>query len=302
MMRLCVSFGFATTLCLALFAAPTVSAQQTRPTILVSDIDDTLKIVNVPTKIEAAYLAFQTKADFYGMSDLYQALKESQEIDFIYLSNAPESLMDKTHREFLHASGFPAGSYLPKPGFFTKNHKLNSLRKIIETQKPSRLILIGDNGEQDPEVYHQIQTEYANSDLQIYQFIRIAFPSQLSSTPKVPLTNENLFESQIGFVTPIDIMFPLIQAHILPEVAGQALYSKFEFTLLKQEQSQHLDTDLELIEQDQPIAYPYFIECKDYVWKWDEILFPMSLEPLKKKMISLCGGKTQLVFFTNLTQ
>jgi hypothetical protein len=135
------------------------------PTLVISDIDDTIKMTHVNSS-EKYSEGLRTDNPFHLMSELYQ----SMDARFYYVSNAPESLAGGAHRGLLSKNKFPVGQVYLRDGIFTKPDKLPILRKILLKEKPSFVVLIGDDGEADGETYAKIESEF--SGIRFLTFIR----------------------------------------------------------------------------------------------------------------------------------
>jgi hypothetical protein len=139
-------------------------------TSVISDIDDTIKITNV-TDHEKLFdnTFYKDFREVSGMPDLYQKLA-AQNVTIHFVSSSPWQLYDPLN-DFVHRSGFPwATMNLKQIGFLDKSI-LNLFKKGTETKPKQiepilqhypdrRFILVGDNGEQDPEVYGDIARRY----------------------------------------------------------------------------------------------------------------------------------------------
>ncbi len=137
---------------------------------VISDIDDTIKISQVTERkrlIENTfYLDFKAVP---GMANFYQNLA-NQGASFHFVSSSPWQLYPDL-AQFSQAAGFPPASFhlkdfrfkdrtffnLFKDGTATKPQVIT---RIIEQYPQRQFILVGDNGEQDPEVYSQIQQQH----------------------------------------------------------------------------------------------------------------------------------------------
>lgn len=82
-----------------LFCTLSVSSAWSR-TIVVSDIDDTLKISYVRSLTDKVLNAPRTDLVFAGMPEPFLALQNRGDVEFIYLSNAPTWLMTEAHQVF----------------------------------------------------------------------------------------------------------------------------------------------------------------------------------------------------------
>lgn len=139
-------------------------------TSIVSDIDDTIKVSQVPDKkalLENSFLnEFQSVP---GMGELYRQWS-GRGCVFHYVSASPWQ-MYRPIAEFLARCNFPRGSFHMK-SFRWKDESFWSLfekqeqfkRPIIEgllRDYPDRVfVLVGDSGEQDPEIYAAIARDY----------------------------------------------------------------------------------------------------------------------------------------------
>lgn len=154
---------------------------------LISDIDDTIKISNVTDHS----LLFENTffKDFRaapGMADLYQQLS-ARGIPTHYVSSSPWQLY-KPLQDFMNRSGFPWATLNLKAFRFRDETLSNLFKKGTET-KPAQIepllqrypqrkfVLVGDSGEQDPEVYGDIARRYSG------QILRILIRNVDASTP-----------------------------------------------------------------------------------------------------------------------
>jgi hypothetical protein len=145
---------------------------------VVSDIDDTAKISNVTDHKQL--LEYTFLRDFEaapGMAELYKQWL-SQEASFHFVSSSPWQLYAPL-QEFLDAEGFPWATFSLKAVRFRDETLLNLFKKGTETKPaaikeilssyPDRVfILVGDSGEQDPEVYAALMREFPTQIKEIY--------------------------------------------------------------------------------------------------------------------------------------
>lgn len=151
---------------------------------IVSDIDDTI----VPTG--ATRLIAMLKATFFnnalsrlpfpGIAAFYEALKGGGDNmggnPFFYVSSSPWNLYDFL-LEFLDIHKIPKGPLmlrdlgLSREQFIAGSHKLHKLTQIehiFEVFYDLRFILIGDSGQEDPEIYLQVIKDYPGKVKRIY--------------------------------------------------------------------------------------------------------------------------------------
>ncbi len=137
---------------------------------IISDIDDTVKITEVRDKKKLwANTFFKPFAAVPGMADLYRRLAaEGAAVHFV--STSPWHLYEPL-AEFLSDGGFPAAAFtlkqirlkdasildIAKPG---ADIKPPMLAEIVARYPRRRFLLIGDSGEQDPEVYADAMRRY----------------------------------------------------------------------------------------------------------------------------------------------
>jgi phosphatidate phosphatase APP1 len=144
------------------------------PFLLISDFDDTVAVTNVTDRtrfVTAALLQdSDTQPAVEGMSALYQCLVDEQPVPsaLAFVSGSPHQYARRISA-FLSRNGFPtAGLYLRDLSPNTlSSYKQPLIRKLLRSVDQS-VILIGDSGEHDPEVYAQIRREYPDRVLAIY--------------------------------------------------------------------------------------------------------------------------------------
>lgn len=145
---------------------------------VISDIDDTIKISQVTDKkalLQNTFLRPFEPAP--GMAAAYQRLAAGNAV-FHYVSSSPWQLYPAL-RDFMDAKAFPLGSFHLRK-FRVKDQSLFNLFKSSQETKPSVIdallatypkrdfILIGDSGEQDPEIYGDIARRYPDRVRHIY--------------------------------------------------------------------------------------------------------------------------------------
>lgn len=247
-------------------------------TLLVSDIDDTLKPVHVLDKTEALQWGFKSGSRFAGMTHLYNLIKrDNPDIQFVYLSNAPSWLMTYTHSKFLEKGQFPKGQYINRTEHSSENHKLFTLRELIKKTAPRKVILVGDNGERDVLIYDKIVQEFANKGIEFHQFIRVLYNTKDREDQGVVLKR-----GQVPFVSPIEISLELEKSSLMSLNSVNWLVTSIIPAFVEQRGE---------IEEGE-IAFPKFVKCNDMVWNWDDSLERYSeLKDLKTRVISRCKLK-----------
>ena len=152
--------------------------------LVVSDIDDTVLQSKVTNLVLAAQtIAFgnaRTRLPFPGVAAFYQALRcgpaGTGSNPLFYVSSSPWNLYDVI-TQFLEIQTIPAGPIMLRDldlGLDTLSsrhhhaHKREMIRRVLSTYPESPAILIGDSGQQDPEIYHDIVRERAGRIRAVY--------------------------------------------------------------------------------------------------------------------------------------
>lgn len=165
--------------------AGNILIQEPSETLVISDIDDTLKrsevYVSQRELLRNTFINAPEPVDV--MKTLYQQLKlEEGAIAMHYVSGSPKALGDFLEK-FLENEGFAEGSlYLrdfsldPLSGELyefissdgTYEHKLRTISHLLEQFPSHQFILLGDSGEKDPEVYGELLSLYGAQIKEIY--------------------------------------------------------------------------------------------------------------------------------------
>jgi phosphatidate phosphatase APP1 len=139
---------------------------------VVSDIDDTIVYSNVLSKwrmiLMLAFSNARTRKPFKGVGAFYRALHGGVNPVF-YVSKSPWNLYLPL-LEYLEVQRLPRGPLILRDfGLRMKgNHKAEAIEAILRTYPGLRFILIGDSGEQDPEIYAGIVRRHPQRIRAIY--------------------------------------------------------------------------------------------------------------------------------------
>jgi hypothetical protein len=173
-----LAFGLLFGLVRATWAGP-VSGEGA-PFLVVSDIDDTIKITHVDNKPAAAIHGLFGKQVFAGMSELYQELAKNTEArasadqpvteTTVYLSASPTFLKNSLHKMLVERHHFPEGRVLlrhwGKDGN-VRDYKTNRFNQLI-TETPLPFILVGDDTESDPQTFTKFAKAHEGRILAAY--------------------------------------------------------------------------------------------------------------------------------------
>ncbi len=150
---------------------------------IISDIDDTVVQTNVIHRLEmmltVALTNARTRKPFKGVAAFYRALGDgatgSEGNPIFYVSNSPWNLYPPLV-EFLSVQEIPRGPLLLRDFgdhmLFRQGehngHKARSIERILNDYAHLPFVLIGDSGEQDPEIYAEILGKYPQRIRAIY--------------------------------------------------------------------------------------------------------------------------------------
>ncbi len=221
--------------------------------LVISDVDDTLKLAHVRSLKFAAYHAVDFKSRFFGMASLLRTIVQEQDSQLVYLSNAPEWLMKNVHTRFLEFGQFPAGIYRGRDwGDKKEEHKLNEITNYIRQFNPSKIILIGDNGELDSSIYSKIYKEFNTEARPVLSYIRVLYGLDKKKEGIKPAPE------QLGFMTPFEIVLDLEKNQVLSAETTEAY--------IENEGLRFLTLAMETKEQ----KYVYFQDCHFYTHPLNE--------------------------------
>ncbi|MBC7742134.1 MAG: DUF2183 domain-containing protein [Bdellovibrionaceae bacterium] len=250
--------------------------------LLISDVDDTLKVSHVLYTTDMLARATDFKTPFAGMSQLYQLIINSDPANVVvYISNAQESIlgspiMRQSHERFLAYNQFPKGELILKQNASIAENKLTKIRQQLIKEKPDQVIFVGDNGESDAEIYHQITLENKNSNIYFTTFIH-----QLYSAKSSKLFGEQgkrLAPEQIGFVTPVEVALELQRENILSQQSVAWMIQNIAGLIASEPR---FKTD-----SGRPLTFPTYVNCRDFTWRWD---VTTELQPLVQKLKQRCN-------------
>lgn len=152
---------------------------------VISDIDDTILITHATSFLRMGLTMFLNNASrrqtFPGVPHFYQALEQGTRgkpvNPLFYVSSSPWNLYDLLV-EFLQIQGIPLGpmislrdwgitsqEFLPSKH---RQHKLSAIRMILDFLPELPFVLIGDNGQEDPQIYREIAQDYPGRILAVY--------------------------------------------------------------------------------------------------------------------------------------
>ncbi len=142
---------------------------------IISDLDDTVIQTgagNILRMVQATLLGnARTRVPFAGVAAFYAALQAGATgtgfNPIFYVSSSPWNLYDVIE-QFMALQRIPMGPLLLRDWgmsieripFGHAAHKIASIRHILEMFPNLNFILIGDSGQEDPEIYREVAREY----------------------------------------------------------------------------------------------------------------------------------------------
>jgi phosphatidate phosphatase APP1 len=147
---------------------------------VISDLDDTVVRSSATNVLKMAWIVVRnnahTRLPFEGVAAFYRALqlgpdsKSSNPV--FYVSSSPWNIYDMLV-DFLNVHGVPHGPLFLKDwslGVLGKHrdHKIRVIRHLLCTYENLPFVLIGDSGEEDPQIYLQAAQEHQGRIKAIY--------------------------------------------------------------------------------------------------------------------------------------
>lgn len=153
--------------------APCLVLNQSQPLIgIISDLDDTLLVSEVTKKIKLITNAIfknalQRQAVEGAATCFQQWAAQHPHTPVFYLSATPRQLYSVVHSFFTHHQ-FPQGMIITRRLSFDKQgdplnvkaYKTAKIEQIFLALPHVKFRLVGDDGEHDPDIYHDIQTRF----------------------------------------------------------------------------------------------------------------------------------------------
>lgn len=188
------------------------------PFFVVSDFDDTLAVTGVTSRRELLKHALAEDGDSQplvdGMPQLMRCLREGKADRpvFALVSGSPVQFVPRVGR-FLFKHDFPPfGLYLRDLGPGTLSDYKQPIIRGLMKALPQSVVLVGDSGEHDPEVYAQIRSEFPGR----VKVIAIHDVGRLEDAARV--------KDMLVFKHPREIMPELVKRELMTQGCLEAAY------------------------------------------------------------------------------
>lgn len=151
---------------------------------IISDIDDTILQTQATNWLKMARLTFlrnaRTRLPFEGVAAFYRALcrgaNGTSENPIFYVSSSPWNLYDLLV-DFMEVHNIPKGPLFLRDLGIDRNrfikeghhdHKYAAIRQLLTTYADLPFVLIGDSGQEDPEIYQKVAQDFPDRIRVIY--------------------------------------------------------------------------------------------------------------------------------------
>ena len=139
---------------------------------VISDLDDTVVRSSATNVLKMAWIVVRnnahTRLPFEGVAAFYRALQMGPDSrssnPIFYVSSSPWNIYDMLV-DFLNVHGVPHGPLFLKDWSLSvlgkhRDYKMGVIRRLLSTYEDLPFVLIGDSGEEDPEIYLQSVREH----------------------------------------------------------------------------------------------------------------------------------------------
>jgi hypothetical protein len=262
--------------------SPSVQAEARELTLVIVQVEDTLKLSHVQNFWDSLNYSTDTKQRFVGMNAaLSQLARMSPDKDFVYLTQEPELAAGMAEMDFVNKNGFPRGQFMTYSSLSDKVIQTKMLRKIIKAYSPAQVILLSHNGGLDPEIFHEIAAEFRS--IPFLQYIHVVYSTSSSSE-----MGSFLFPEQIGYVTAVELLVDWQ----LKRLTGFSEMSTLVKTLIPRVVAENSGAKGIL-----EYAIPSFMSCDDFEWKWSVKSEYSFLVPLRDRLVDRCHSQFSFVGF-----
>ena len=147
---------------------------------VISDLDDTVVYSSATSVLKMVWIVVRnnahTRLPFEGVAAFYRALQlgadRRSSNPIFYVSSSPWNIYDMLE-DFLNVHGVPPGPLFLKDWSLSvlgkhRDYKIGVIRRLLSTYEDLPFVLIGDSGEEDPEIYLQAVREHPGRITAVY--------------------------------------------------------------------------------------------------------------------------------------
>jgi phosphatidate phosphatase APP1 len=150
---------------------------------IISDLDDTVIKTGATDLLAMSrntlFHNAHSRLPFAGVAEFYKALQlgrnGKRNNPFFYVSSSPWNLYDLLD-DFLEVNNIPDGPLLLRDYGVDQhtaeanhmNHKFKEISNILSTYPLLNFVLVGDSGQEDPKIYHEVVSRFPGRILAIY--------------------------------------------------------------------------------------------------------------------------------------
>lgn len=141
---------------------------QARELIIISDLDETLRMANVEKKVKAGLKIIEGVKPYQGMQAIFNEIKaKNPDAKFYYLSNSYPFIY--SGKRWTSKHGFPQGVVFQRSlNDKSDAFKPKKLKQIAAAHPDASLIMFGDNIEHDPKFYRDFLAQEQINDAQVF--------------------------------------------------------------------------------------------------------------------------------------
>jgi phosphatidate phosphatase APP1 len=145
-----------------------MSALWAKELVIISDLDETLRVANVEKKMKAGLKLIGGVKSYEGLTAIFQDIQlKNPDAKFYYLSNSFPFLYNG--KKWVKENGLPAGEVFQRSlKDKSDSFKPEKLKQIGARHTDATILMFGDNIEHDPEFYTEFKEQSQLTDIRIF--------------------------------------------------------------------------------------------------------------------------------------
>lgn len=267
------------TILAALLLSLSPMAKAEREILVIAQVEDTLKVSHAQHFWDSLNYVRDTKSRFLGMNEALRLfLNSNPQASVVYITLSQELVAGQMQIEFLRKNNFPPGTFFSYPPTEEVGLRLETLRTIMKSVQPKRVLLLGHNGGLDIEVYDTLVNEYPSIEF-------LSYLHMVYSTYTETEIGKLLRRGQVGYVTAVEWLLDLEQKKL---ISTQSL-KDFAQTFIPRIMNEKTGLGkTRLPSQPEEIAIPAFVNCENFRWRWELTEELDFIAPLKSFLLGRC--------------